>query len=285
MTATTVSGLDATPAESLARLLAAASVIDLSHPIDSLTPTSPHHAPFRLALLRRHGDAVREGGVSGANELISMGGHTATHIDALNHISIDGRLHGGLDATETQRGGLFAALGAETIAPLLGRGVLLDIAADAGPDGLPAGQPITAEDLESAQQRAGVTVGVGDTVFIRTGWATTRYQTPQRYIGWDTGVPGPDLSAARWLSERKVRATGTDTAAYEVLAPGAGHARLPVHAHLLAESGIHLIEQAALDEVGRRQLTTFTFIAVPLRIVGATASPIRPLALIPTATA
>ena len=271
---TTLTGLP------LADLLGSALVIDLSRPIEAATPTSPHHAPFRLALLRRHGDAIRAGGVSGANEMISMGAHTATHIDALSHISIDGRLHGGIDAGSAQRGGRFSELGAETIQPLLGRGVLLDIAADAGPDGLAAGQPVTAADLDEAERRAGITVQPGDTVFIRTGWAAPRYHDPSRYIGWDTGVPGPDLAAARWLSARRIRATGTDTAAYEVLAPGAGHASLPVHGHLLAEAGIYLIEQCDLDELAARHAAAFAFIGVPLRIVGATASPIRPLALL-----
>ncbi|MFK0113800.1 cyclase family protein [Streptomyces sp. NPDC091217] len=266
----------------LAGSLAGARVIDLSHPIEAATPHSPHHTPFRMALLRRHGDAVREGGLSGANELITMGGHTATHIDALSHISLDGRLHGGHDAAEAQRGGRFQVLGAETIKPLLGRGVLLDVAArlGAGPEGLPPGYAITAEDLQSTADAAAVRIEDGDTVFVRTGWATTRYTEPDRYIGWDTGVPGPDLSTARWLSARGVVATGTDTAAYEVLAPGTGHARLPVHGHLLAEAGVHLIEQAALDELAAHGGHVFALIAVPLRIVGATGSPLRPLALL-----
>jgi kynurenine formamidase len=258
-------------------------VIDLSYPIGVSTPHSPHHAPFQMALLRRHGDTVREGGLSGANELITMGAHTATHIDALSHISINGRLHGGHDATEAQRGGRFQVLGAETITPLLGRGILLDVAAHrgAGPEGLPPGYAITADDLESAAEAAGVHVADGDTVFVRTGWAATRYAEPDRYIGWETGVPGPDLSAARWLSTRGVVATGTDTAAYEVLAPGAGHARLPVHGHLLAEAGVHLIEQTALDELAACGGHVFALVAVPLCIVGATGSPLRPLALLP----
>jgi kynurenine formamidase len=271
-------------AADLAGSLAGSRVIDLSYPIGVSTPHSPHHAPFQMALLRRHGDTVREGGLSGANELITMGAHTATHIDALSHISINGRLHGGHDATEAQRGGRFQVLGAETIRPLLGRGILLDVAAHrgAGPEGLPPGYAITADDLESAAEAAGVHVADGDTVFVRTGWAVTRYAEPDRYIGWETGVPGPDLSAARWLSTRGVVATGTDTAAYEVLAPGAGHARLPVHGHLLAEAGVHLIEQTALDELAACGGHVFALVAVPLCIVGATGSPLRPLALLPT---
>ena len=61
-------------------------------------------------------------GSSGANELIVTGGHVGTHIDAFAHISYDGRLHGGIDASAAQTGGRFTRHGAETIAPMIGRG-------------------------------------------------------------------------------------------------------------------------------------------------------------------
>ena len=69
---------------------------DLSVPISADTPLTPHMVPFRMAYVRRHGDVVRDGDVSGSTEMISMGAHTGTHVDALAHISHRGRLHGGL---------------------------------------------------------------------------------------------------------------------------------------------------------------------------------------------
>ena len=69
-------------------------VFDLAQPLAAETPHSPNHPPFRMALMRRHGDTVREDGGSAASELISTGGHTGTHVDALAHVSYMGRLHG-----------------------------------------------------------------------------------------------------------------------------------------------------------------------------------------------
>ena len=61
--------------------------------------------------------------------------------------------------------------------------------------------------------------------------------------------------------------------------PGAGHSRLPVHRLLLVERGIHIIETLLLEELARDGVHEFLFVAAPLKIVGGTGSPIRPLAL------
>jgi kynurenine formamidase len=254
-------------------------VFDLGRPLEATTPTSPNHPPFRLALMRRHGDNVRADGSSGANELFTMGAHTGTHIDALCHVASNGKLHGGIDAVEASRGGRFNQLGAETIEPILARGVLLDVARATGAGTLDGGRRITAADLELAARAQGTEVRKGDTVLIRTGWPVNRYEDNAAYAGWDTGVPGPDESAGKWLSSKGIRATGSDTIAYEWLAPGSGHSLLPVHVHLLYEQGIHIIEVLDLETLASERVYEFAFLAVPLKLVGATGSPIRPLAI------
>lgn len=73
-------------------------IVDLDHGQHQGIPTSPSHPGYRHALMRRHGDAVRVDGTSGANDLVVLGSHTGTHVDALAHISADGLLHGGASA-------------------------------------------------------------------------------------------------------------------------------------------------------------------------------------------
>jgi kynurenine formamidase len=265
---------------SLARLLTRARVYDLGRPLEERTPTIPHHAPFRMAMLRRHGDVTREDGGSGANELIVLGGHTGTHVDAVCHMSVGGLLHGRLDAAEACRGGRFTAHGVERLPPFLCRGVLLDVPAALGVRALEPGHAIGPDELEQASDAAGVPVREGDAVLLRTGWPVGRYEDREAYLGWASGVPGPDAAAARWLVERRVALTGSDTLAYEWLAPGAGHARLPVHGILLVEHGTPIVEVLDLEELARDGVREFAFVAVPLPIVGATGSPLRPLALV-----
>jgi hypothetical protein len=91
-----------------------ARVIDLANPIEAGMPVSPNHPGFKMALQRRHGDMVRADGGSAANEMIMIGGHTGTHVDALCHVSHQGKLHGGVDALGAQQGGRFRSLGVET---------------------------------------------------------------------------------------------------------------------------------------------------------------------------
>ena len=255
-------------------------VYDLGRPLEATTPVAPGHPNFRMALLRRHGDVVRDDGSASANELISTSGHTGTHIDGLAHFSRSGRLHGDLDATEAARGGRFKSHGVDTMAPIVCHGVLLDLAAVEGSHALEAGRPITAEDCERACRHHGVEVGPGDAVLFRTGWPVGRYQDEPAYVGWPTGVPGPDESAARWLAQRRAHVAGSDTIAFEWLAPGAGHSRLPVHVILLVENGIHIIEVLDLEELARDGVHEFLFVCSPLKMVGATGSPVRPLALV-----
>jgi kynurenine formamidase len=55
---------------------------------------------------------------------------------------------------------------------------------------------------------------------------------------------------------------------------------MPVHSILLVEHGINIIEVLNLEELARDAVYEFGFVAAPLKMVGATASPIRPLALV-----
>jgi kynurenine formamidase len=261
--------------------LAAARVYDLAQPLSMRIPVSPNHPGFKIALMRRHGDHVRADGGSAANEMIMLGGHTGTHIDAFCHVSQDGRLHGGHDAMAAACGGLFQVHGVETIAPLLCRGVFLDVAALHGVATLPGGTAITAEDLAACEARQGVRVQEGDAVLIGSGWSA-HWSEPETYRGHASGVPGPDESAGRWLAERRIRLAGGESIAFEHIPPGRGHALLPVHRIFLVEHGIYIVESLNLAELARDRVAEFAFLVAPLKVEGATGFPVRPLALVET---
>ncbi len=265
------------PPVDIRQLLAGVTVLDLSHQWFLGMPVAPVHMPYMFSLVRRHGDVPRDDGVCTANELIILSGHAGTHIDALGHVSSHGKLAGGLDASVIQTGGSgLKDLGIEQVGPILTRGVLLDVAGLAGVECLPAGYEVTPDDLEAAEQAAGVQIGVGDAVLIRTGWAT-RWPDQERFINTGGGTPGPGLAAASWLADRRVVATGTDTLVYEVVRP-ADNVR-PVHARLLVDAGIYIFETLNLEELALADIQSFLFAAAPLKLVGATASPISPLAI------
>ncbi|ORT57140.1 cyclase [Streptomyces sp. CB03238] len=241
-------------------------------------PQSPNHPPYRMLLERRHGDMVRADGGSAANELIVTGGHVGTHVDALAHVSQDGHLHGGVPARNVQGHEGFSALGIGEFPPYVGRGVLLDIARLHGVATLPAGHEVTAGELAAAE-RAGAAVRPGDAVLVATGWSRL-WHDADTFVGTAGGAPGPGVEAARWLADRGVRVVGGETIAFERIAPGKGHATLPVHRMLLVEAGIHIVETMRLYELADAGADEFLLVLAPLPLVGATGAPARPLAVV-----
>ncbi|WP_327665083.1 MULTISPECIES: cyclase family protein [unclassified Streptomyces] len=263
--------LDALPADP--------HLVELGQPLFTGMPCSPNHPGFRMTLARRHGDMVRPDGGSASNEVIVTGGHVGTHIDALSHVSHNGKLHGGVDAAEAQTGGAFSQHGAEQTPAMVTRGVLLDVAAAHGVDTLPGGYGVTAADLERAAELGGAEPRQGDVAVVRTGWAR-HFDDPAAYLGKESGVPGITEDAGEWLVARGVKAVGCDTTACEQIAPGAGHSVLPVHRLLLVEHGVYIMEHLALEDLAATGQHTFLFVVAPLRIVGGTGSPIRPVAVV-----
>jgi kynurenine formamidase len=261
-----------------AAVAAGVEIFDLSQPTFVGMPQSSMHPKFQLTLQRRHGDLVRPDGGSGANELIVTGGHVGTHIDAFAHISHHGRLHGDVDAAEAQRGGRLREHGAETIAPLLCRGVLLDIPRVKDLRRCIDDYEVTRADLESALKLTGTTLREGDAVLIRTGWAQL-YGDPVAFEGLKRGTPGPGLEGADFLADFKPRAVGSDTIPLERIPPDEAVPSLPVHRLLLVDRGIHIIEILNLEEIAEKKVSVFTFFLSPLKIVGATGAPARPLAI------
>jgi kynurenine formamidase len=253
----------------LLEAVAGTKIYDLAQPYFIGMPHHPAHPPFLFSLVKQHGEYVGPTGNSSASDAIALGSHVGTHIDALCHFSCGGNLYGGEAAAEAQSyaGGL-TRYSVDTIVPIFRRAVLLDVA---GANPLPDDYTITPDDLARA---AHVEIRRGDVVLIRTGWA--RYFEDARKFISEVRGPGPAIAGARWLSERGIFAAGSDTVAFEKVPDPS----MPVHVHLLVESGIHIIECLNLDELASAGVTEFLFVALPLKIRGATGSPVRPVAVV-----
>jgi len=241
---------------------------DLGQPYYIGMPHHPAHPPFLRSLNKLHGESVLSNGASSSSETITLGGHVGTHIDALSHFSCDGKMHGGIVPKQSYAEGV-AQYGVDEIAPILRRGVLFDIARLMQVDVLAEDFVVTPEHLEACK----IEPPAESVALIRTGWA--RYWSDaKRFINGTKG-PGPTEAGARWLSERRIFAAGSDTVAFERVP-----SKMEVHVHLLVEKGIHIIECLNLEELGRDGVKEFQFIALPLKIQGGTGSPIRPVAVL-----
>ncbi len=256
-------------------LLGAAKLFDLAQPYFVGMPHHPVHPPFLFSLVKSHGEYVGPNGNSSASDAIALGTHVGTHLDGLCHFSCGGKLHGGEEAAALQSytSGL-ARFSIDTVPPILRRGVLLDIATVQDGEPLAKDFEITPEHLDAAVHAQKVEIRAGDVVLLRTGWARY-FEDPGKFVSAVHG-PGPAIDGARWLSQRGVFATGSDTVAFEKVP----NPSMPVHVHLLVEKGIHIIECLNLEELAAARVYEFAFLATPLKIRGATASPVRPIALV-----
>ena len=253
-------------------------------------PLFPGHPAFEVLSFRTpHGIRVageqpwgpgNDAQLGYMSELIMATAHSGAHVDALAHMTIgpEARWYGGGNAAE-HLGDFGPVYGdAAKLPAMFTRGVLLDVAGWLGLPCLAKAQPITADDLAATAAAQGVEVRQWDVVLIRTGYLSLWPDTEQMRAHL---TPGPDTSAAQWLCDRGVVATGTDTETYEVQpAPGQPANPQPVHTKLLIEQGIYLMESIYLEELARDQVHEFLFIAAPLKITGATGSMIDPLAVI-----
>ena len=132
--------------------IAGAKVYDLAQPYFVGMPHFPTHPPFLFSLTRVHGEYPGPEGHSSSAEAIGLGGHVGTHIDALCHFSYRGKLHGGLAISQSYSSG-HGELTVDTIAPILRRALLLDIAGLQKVAALPDDFEVTAEELDRAPRR------------------------------------------------------------------------------------------------------------------------------------
>ncbi|MGD0184108.1 MAG: cyclase family protein [Roseiarcus sp.] len=262
-----------TSLDGIVRFLDCCQVYDLGVPLEVGIPHGPAHSPYLHSLIKKHGQVMYRDGVSSATDLFSMGTHVGTHIDALGHVSKGGCLHGGIEAAAVQSflGGM-ARHGAHELPPIVGRGVLLDMPRLLECDILDPDRGIGREELEKAYQKQDIVPQPGDSVLIRTGWMR-HWPDHERFHAHL--CPGVVVEGANWLADQGARYVGSDTYAFEKV-PASG---LPVHVAMLVERGIPIMEMLDLEALARDGVYTFLFIAIPLKIVGGTGSPIRPVAI------
>jgi kynurenine formamidase len=266
--------------DALIAALENARIYDLEQPRFPGAPTAGPHSPgFVYALHRRH-ESGESGGRTNASGLMVASEHFGTHVDALSHQAEEMRLYGGVEvdsAVQTSAG--FTRLGAESIPLFMCRGILLDVAGHMGVDRVEERRYITAQDLGEVQKSQGSAIGSGDAILVRTGNGAMWHDSETYLRG-----AGMSADASRWLAEQRVCAVGADNVAWDVpdvVDPEMGMT-LPGHAILMVRNGIYILEHLFLEDLSRDRTYEFVLICLPLKIRGATASPVRPIALCPS---
>ena len=227
----------------------------------------------------------------GTDDLVTMSTCAGTHVDALSHVSYDGFLYNGVptSAVTAQYGA--TKLGAERLPQIVTRGLVLDIARLKGVEALDEispGYAITADDLAAAAEQAKVSPEPGDVILVRTG--QMRYYLAgdrKRYtVGTDFSQPGLSVDAVPWIREHDLAGAFVDTYAYEAFPPTQPDWSdcLAVHLLQIRDMGLIQGQNWDLEELASacadEERGDVLLLAAPEPIVGATSTPVSPVAVI-----
>jgi kynurenine formamidase len=206
-------------------------------------------------------------------------GYAHTHMDALCHMFYEGKMYNGYPQDSVTADGASKLAVTNVKNGIFTRGVLIDLPRMKG---LPYLEPKTAiypEDLDAWEKYAGVKIGPGDVVFVRTGrWARRAQRGP-----WDVAKESAGLhaSTAQWLRKRDVAMVGSD-AASDVMPSLVEGVEQPVHQLLLIAMGVPIFDNCDLEALGdaaaARKRWAFLLTAAPIPVTGGTGSPLNPIA-------
>ena len=223
------------------------------------------------------------GGHTGIVDTFSVNyhGYAHSHIDGLQHITHKGELYNGMSLESVRPEGT-ERLGIQNVGinGVFTRGVLIDMPRFLDIDFLPAGTAITVKDLEAWEKEAGVTVGSGDVLLIRTGrWTQVAQEGQWNFMEKAAGL---HASVAAWLKSRDVAVIGCDGVS-DVTPSGVEGLVIPLHELVIAGLGMPMLDNLDLEAVAEaaaeRGRFTFLFVGAPLRVPGGTGSPLNPLAV------
>ena len=162
-----------------------------------------------------------------------------------------------------------------SLPPIIRRGVLIDLVAARG-GRLPPRYLVERDELAAVADQQGVHVRPGDVLLIHTGWGAA-WHDPDYITGG-----GMARSCGEWAVEQRAYAVGADNMSWDLPGytdPELGHT-LPNHTLLLARAGILIFENLLLEDLAATGAREFAFVSLPLKLVGATGSPTRPVAII-----
>jgi kynurenine formamidase len=257
------------------RLIRTGEVIELSH---VLGPAMPFFGTRRFDVHTKRTFMNQFSNRRGSNEelVVSEIGQVGTQFDGFAHQTHEDSMYNCFKVSETGTRGGFTKLGVEKVGTLMGRGVLIDVAALKGVETLPDAYEITVADLEQALERQKLTLQPGDAVLINTGWGKIYGKDNARYV---KSCPGVGVAAAEWLVKKDPMLVGADNWPVEVAPNPDPQLSLPGHQIFLVINGVHLLENLKLDELAAKRVHEFAFVMQPLKIQGGSGSTVAPVAI------
>ena len=268
------------------RTVAAAELVKkgISHPLGIvIEPGMPAYPPryTELQVVQPNQQFNADLGVgweaSSNDDVLQMWLGTGPQLDGLGHMGEAGEFYNCNQGKDFSIITGLTKLDISGIPPMVGRGVMIDIAKQMGVDSLQAGQPITSNDIKAAMKSQGVTVGEGDVVLLHTGYTdATLKQNPSLWAG---SIPGITNEASVFLAGLKPMAVGADTWGLGAVPPRAGDKIFYDHVVLLKQHGIYILETMNTGRLADEGVHEFMFVLGQARLKGAVQMIINPVAI------
>jgi kynurenine formamidase len=241
------------------------TVVDLTQPLSETTPVLILPEPFANTphLSRERLSKYDDAGPAWAWDVLTLGEHTGTHLDAPVHWIT------GQDDEDVA-----SIPPARLVGPLR----VVDKTAETEQD---PGYLLTAQDLQQHEQEHGP-IAPGTWVVFRTGWGSRAADEAAFLNAGPEGpvTPGPDVEASRWLADHpNIVGFGVETVGIDAGAAGGFDPGFPVHTFLLGAGRYGLTQLANAD---RLPATGALIVVAPLKLVDGTGSPARVLAFVPS---
>lgn len=225
-------------------------IVDLSQEIFSGSPVYRGHQPTIVHRLRSV-EQLPDGKWTFAVSALVLSDHCGSHTDAFTHM--DPRPEAkSVDQLELDW--------------FHGPAVCLDVRHVA------PGEFIRRADLEQALARSGLSIPRGGTVLLYTGHYGRTFPRP----AYNERHPGLDREATEWLADQGAVNIGIDCPSVDV-EPHKGEEWKPAHT-VCRERGVLNTEN--LGDLSPVAGKAFYYMGLPLRIRGATAGPIRAVAIL-----
>jgi kynurenine formamidase len=219
-----------------------------------------------------------EGQNSGDRIEVYFHGVTFSHLDGLCHVFYKDKVYNGFDFQKivTKQG--CSRMGTTAMKDgLVTRAILVDMPRLKGVPYLEPGTKLYREDIEAWERQAGVRLGPGDALLLRTGrWAHRAVHGPTRTMsGWDASV-------MPFLAERDIALLGADSV-HEAPDSVPGLNVNPIHRFAIVARGMNLLDnldlETAAETAARLNRWEFMIVVAPLRVPGGTGSPVNPIAI------
>ena len=227
------------------------------------------------------GTAARATGPANTGDSFFMAyhGYAHTHMDSFCHFLYDGKMFNGYSKDLVTENGAAKNSIINFKNGIMSRGVLMDMARYKNVEWLEPGTPILPQDLDGWEKQAGVKVGAGDIMIVRTGRFARRAAKGPWSVNQE-GLAGLHASCGPWLHARDIAVLGGD-GAQDVLPSGVDGVQ-PVHTLCLVGMGVPIFDNLDLELVGReaarRKRWEFLVSASPAAVPGATGSVFNPIA-------